>query len=174
MLRQWHEGDRDAYVSIRTDPHVGVYIPGHPMTSEMANEWFDRTLERGSEPSDGIMTAIIRRDTAQIAGTAGIFMRSIEHRQAELGYILLPSHGGQGFATEAAAALLDAAFEDLGSFRVFAELDPRNAPSARVCERLGMRLEGHLVGTYLEDDVASDSYVYAILESEWREQRRSR
>jgi len=172
VLRPWREGDRDHYVAIRTDPDVAAYIPGHPLGSEVANEWFDRAVAKGTEAADGISIAVVDKATSAIVGTAGVFWHNLEHRQGELGYILSPGYVGQGYATEAAERLLEAAFCDLGAHRVFAELDPRNTASAKVCERLGMRFEGHLRGTYLEPDgTDSDSYLYAILAAEWRAQR---
>ncbi|MCL3861158.1 GNAT family N-acetyltransferase [Actinotalea sp. K2] len=60
----------------------------------------------------------------------------------ELGYVFHPYHWGQGYATEACQALLDAVFDD-GAHRVVAHCDPANLRSWALLERLGMRREGH-------------------------------
>ena len=58
----------------------------------------------------------------------------------ELAYELLPRAHGQGYATEAARAVLDAAF-DTGRRRIWATIGSWNAPSPRVAEKLGFRLD---------------------------------
>jgi ribosomal-protein-alanine N-acetyltransferase len=60
-------------------------------------------------------------------------------REPQLVYALDPPFWGQGYATEAAAAVIDHAFEELGFKEVLASTDSPNAASIRVMERLGMR-----------------------------------
>ena len=64
--------------------------------------------------------------TACCSATSTIFLRSVEHRQVEVGYVFHPDAGGQGYATEATRALVDFAFADLDAHRVFARTDARN------------------------------------------------
>ena len=92
--------------------------------------------------------------------------------QAELGWVVEPAHAGQGYATEAAGALLRICFEELGLRRVTAQCFADNVASWRLMEKLGMRRETHTVreslhrsGTWL------DGFAYAILAEEWRAQR---
>ena len=66
---------------------------------------------------------------------------SVQHAQLELGWVLHPDFQGRGYAREAAGAVLDFVFETLHPHRVQAFLDARNAASAALCERLGMRRE---------------------------------
>jgi RimJ/RimL family protein N-acetyltransferase len=73
----------------------------------------------------------------------------------------------KGYATESARALIDRCFEDWGVHRVYAEMDPRNRASARLCERLGMRLEAHLREESRFKGEWGDLLVYAVLASEW-------
>ena len=65
--------------------------------------------------------------------------------QAELGWVIDPAHAGQGYATEAATALLRICFEDLGLRRVIAQCFADNVASWRLMEKLGMRRETHTV-----------------------------
>lgn len=58
-------------------------------------------------------------------------------QEPELGYLFRPTAEGHGFATEAAAALRDHAFGAFGLDRLVSYIDPQNARSARVAERLG-------------------------------------
>lgn len=96
-------------------------------------------------------------------------------RTRELGYVFSPDHWGRGYATEAASALVGAAFED-GAHRVTARCDPRNTASWRLLERLGLRREGHLLQNASFDTgpdgepVWKDTYLYAVLAQEWTPQ----
>jgi RimJ/RimL family protein N-acetyltransferase len=82
-------------------------------------------------------------------------------------YVLDPAHHGQGYATEAARALLAYSFGELGLHRVWADVDPRNPASMRVCERLGMRKEAHHIENVFIRDEWCDTVIYAMLRREW-------
>jgi RimJ/RimL family protein N-acetyltransferase len=65
--------------------------------------------------------------------------------------------------------MLSIAFDELGLHRVIGRLEPRNAASARVLEKLGMRREAHFVeNEYIRGEWQSEA-VYAMLDREWRE-----
>ena len=91
-----------------------------------------------------------------------------DHRSASLGYCLAQDAWGQGYATEAARALLEWAFEALPLNRVQAEADTRNPASARVLEKLGFRLEGTLREDCIVDGDVSDTHVFGLLRREWQ------
>ncbi len=82
---------------------------------------------------------------------------------AEVGYVFSPAHAGHGYATEAVRALVELAFGHFGCHRVFANLDPRNTASARLCERLGMRHEAHLRRDWYGKGEWSDTAIYGLL-----------
>ena len=88
--------------------------------------------------------------------------------QRGAGYCLDEAAWGHGYATEAARALLDWAYDTLDLNRVQAEADTRNAASARVLEKLGFVLEGTLREDCIVDGDVSDSWVFGLLEREWR------
>jgi RimJ/RimL family protein N-acetyltransferase len=103
----------------------------------------------------------------RIIGDMTLVLSSVENRQALIGWVLNPEFQGKGYAAEAASRVLTLAFDDLGSHRVAAELDPRNTASSSLCYRLGMRLEGHFVHSEIFKGEWSDLAVYAILDVEW-------
>jgi aminoglycoside 6'-N-acetyltransferase len=59
-------------------------------------------------------------------------------------------------------------FEELGVHRVWARVEPRNEPSVRLCERLGMRREGVLEQASWFKGEWTDLAFYALLADEWR------
>jgi RimJ/RimL family protein N-acetyltransferase len=88
--------------------------------------------------------------------------------QAELGWVLDPSHTGRGYATEAVRELLRYCFEDLGVRRVTANCFLDNDTSWRLMERVGMRRELHAVRDSLHRSGRwLDGVGYAILHEEW-------
>lgn len=105
---------------------------------------------------------------ARVIGDSYFNLASVEHSRAEIGWTLHPDFMGLGYATEAARAVLELAFERVRLHRVFAELDPRNDPSVRLCRRLGMREEAYFVRDMWFKGDWADTGAYAILESEWR------
>ncbi|WP_424189649.1 GNAT family N-acetyltransferase [Actinokineospora sp. G85] len=102
-----------------------------------------------------------------VVGDVVLVHASVENRTAELGWVLHPDHRGHGYATEAAAALVDLAFEDLGMHRVIARLDAENSASVAVCERLGLRREAHFRQNEFVKGRWADELVYAVLANEW-------
>lgn len=63
----------------------------------------------------------------------------------ELGWTIIPEYQGRGYATEAARMLLDYAFDALGQPHVMSLIHSDNAPSRRVAEKLGQKIEGETV-----------------------------
>lgn len=81
------------------------------------------------------------RATGQVVGMSGLVRReSLPH--ADLGYAFLPEHSGQGLACEAGAAVLRHAFGKLDMGTVLAIVQPGNAGSIRVLEKLGFLATG--------------------------------
>ncbi len=109
-----------------------------------------------------------RSSDGAFLGWCGLTRYNPDYRSASLGYCLTDAAWGHGYATEAAGALLQWAFESLDLNRVQAEADTRNAASARVLEKLGFVREGTLREDCVVDGDVSDSWVYGLLEREWR------
>jgi RimJ/RimL family protein N-acetyltransferase len=90
--------------------------------------------------------AIVRRGDGLVVGDAGFHGPPDEDGEVEIGYALVPAARGAGLASEAIALLVDWAFEQRGVHAVTARVDPGNAPSRRVLERLGFSPDGERGG----------------------------
>ena len=124
-------------------------------------------------PEIGVALAVELRATGELIGDV-MLMVDAEHRQGEIGFILHPDHQGHGYATEAARAMLAIAFDDYGLHRVCGRLESRNVASARVLEKLGMRLEAHLIeNEWVKGEWQSES-IYAMLAASGRPARAAR
>ncbi len=156
-------------VAYRSLPEVCRYVPFEPMdadevASRIGGVWSQTTM---GQEGDSIVLGAELVGTGQVIGDVMLRWDSEIHRRAEIGYVFAPAFGGQGYATEAGHALLHLAFDELGFRRVIARVDSRNQPSVRVVERLGMRLEAHLVENEWFKGEWSDELDFALLESEW-------
>jgi RimJ/RimL family protein N-acetyltransferase len=102
-------------------------------------------------------------------GRVGLAVKDPASKQGMLWWVIDPAHQGQGYATEAAAALLAFGFEYVGLHRIYIDVDPANTSSIRVGEKLGMHREAHLrENTFLKGEWV-DSVILAILDREWTE-----
>jgi RimJ/RimL family protein N-acetyltransferase len=111
-------------------------------TKEWVNAWLHTCLERYQIWGYGPY-AIIEQCSQNVIGYCGLFFFPNIDGQAEveIGYRLAQSTWGQGYATEAAKAVRDYAFTTLGIKRLIAMIDPSNAASIRVAEKIGMHYE---------------------------------
>ncbi len=158
VLRPLSEEDLPALVAWRNDPEVSRYQGwALPYTLERARSLLGEGLALGDS---GWVQRAISLPTGELLGDVG--MRT-EGEQAEVGITLRPVAQRQGYAAEALRTLLDHAFGPLGIHRVFASIDPRNAPVARLLERSGFRPEAHLPKSYLHRGEWVDEDVYAVL-----------
>lgn len=163
-LRPYRWQDIDDVMAYATDEAWARFLPvPWPYTRRDAEQFLATQVLL--DPAREARWAIVL-DGAVVGGVN--LRRAPEHRLAELGYALARGVWGRGLATEAARELLRLAFDELGLHRVTARCDPRNVPSYRVMERLGMRREAHLVENELFKGEWSDEYVYAMLDREWR------
>ena len=166
-IRPWRPEELDTYYRLRGDPGVVQYLYDEPVDREGARVKLASLRSELSEPGHWMNVAVEVVASGQIVGDVGIGWISDVHRQADIGYSFLPEHRGHGYATEAAAAMVDLAFTELGAHRVCGRLDARNTDSARVLERLGMRHEAHLVENEWVKGEWTDEAVYAVLAEEW-------
>jgi RimJ/RimL family protein N-acetyltransferase len=169
IVRRFEEGDFDALLSIQSRPDLArwLYWEARSPTEVRRSLEQKRTGELAAD-GDWVSVAVVRKDSGELIGDGSICLRSREHRQGEIGFIIHPDHQGCGFATEAARALLELCFDDLDLHRVIGRLEARNTASAGVLERIGMRREGHLVENEFVKDEWQSELVYAILQREWR------
>lgn len=169
LLRELETDDTHALAAIEGDPAVVRYLAFDERSPEVVRAKIDEAmLARSARPRGVFDLAVVLRATGRLIGRCGFAVRRPEHREAEIWWILSPAARGQGYAREAATALLDLAFADAGCHRVFADCDPRNAPSCALARRLGMTYEGRLRQNYFLKGEWCDADIFGLLEFEWR------
>lgn len=166
LLRLHEEGDALGLQRIYSRPGVARFLLEEPWSLEDAERQIGRRLGRiGLETGDGQLAVVIEHE-GWLIGDVALWLTDREHRVAEIGWVLDPAHGGRGLATEAVRATLDLAFGTYGAHRVVAQMDARNAASARLAERVGMRREAHLRQDWWSKGEWTDSVIFAMLESD--------
>jgi RimJ/RimL family protein N-acetyltransferase len=141
VLREMVLADLDFVASMLADPEVMRYWP-RCYTRDEAEAWVRRQRERYQRHGHGYWLALAR-GTGRPVGQAGLLLSKVEGRQeAALGYIIHRPFWRLGYATEAAAACRDYAFDRAGKKRVIALVRPENVPSQGVALKIGMRPEG--------------------------------
>jgi RimJ/RimL family protein N-acetyltransferase len=153
LLRNWEEPDLPAFFDLYSREDVMRWLGPHPRRAlatldearERLGRWHDR--ERALDPPLGlwaIVPLLPRTGPRQPAGTIPLVPLADASGPTgliEIGWHLHPRYQGQGFATEAAGAVLAAAAK-AGIDQVLALTDLDNMPSQAVAARLEMRDEG--------------------------------
>ena len=171
FFRAFAPEDLETLVRYQSDPEVTRYLMWGPRSRKEVRASLDFKLESLSISAEGdaLMLAAVRKDTDELVGDFMLGWVSEEHRLGEIGYIVHPDHQGQGYATEGNRLMLKLAFDGMGLHRVIGRLEARNTASARVLEKLGMRLEAHLVENEFVKGEWQSELVYAMLDREWTE-----
>jgi [ribosomal protein S5]-alanine N-acetyltransferase len=143
-FRPLEAADAEALHAVWGDPEVMRYLPAEPSGSlEETAERVERHVKRFEETGYGLC-AVVERETGGVVGVCGLFPVEWVGPELEVAYHFAPGVWNRGYASEAAAAWVAAAFDELGLDRVVALAFPANRASTRVMEKVGMRFEGEV------------------------------
>lgn len=142
VMRAFTPADVAPFAAMNADPVVMEHFV-RLMTLEDTAAFVDRIAAHWAEAGWGLW-ALERRDTGEFIGYTGLWPVRFEAAftpKVEVGWRLAAAHWGQGFATEAARASVDHAFDVLGWPEVASFTAVGNVRSQAVMERIGMRRE---------------------------------
>ena len=170
VLRSFLPRDVDDVLAYRSQPDVVRYIPGEPRDREQVSDLVAHSTTAGLIDDKRTHLTLAVDLGGRVIGDVMLALNGLDGsdgKQVELGWVFTPDLQGQGYATEAARALAEVAFTELGAQRVWAQLEPENTGSSRICERLGMRREAYFEkGTWFKERW-TDLAIYAIRAEEW-------
>ena len=168
LLRPLRESDAPTLFGIFSDRRVTRYLSRPPWdTIDQALDLIakdQQSLASGAYARFGIE----RIHGEELIGECSLFNLIERCRRAEVGYVLAFGAWGHGYMGEALISLLRFGFSQLMLNRVEADIDPRNAPSAKSLERLGFKKEGHLRERWIVGNEVSDTDLYGLLLSDWK------
>jgi RimJ/RimL family protein N-acetyltransferase len=139
LLRRWVDADRDSLARIHADPEVMKYRPA-PLTRHQSDALIDETEASFEENGFGLW-AVERLEDGRLLGFSGFGTSEFDAPfcpAVDIGWTLARDAWGRGYATEAAIAALEYAFDELHLDEVVAHTTESNERSRAVMGRLGM------------------------------------
>ncbi len=145
IMRRWQDSDRAGYAAMNADPAVMRYFPA-PMDRAASDASLDRIEELFDAQGFGLW-ALEVADTGTFIGFTGLNpmppgVPAAAAGGLEVGWRLAEQAWHQGYATEAATAAVDVAFNGIGLDQIWSMTAVLNEPSQAVMRRLGMTLHG--------------------------------
>ncbi|MGN0994416.1 MAG: GNAT family N-acetyltransferase [Butyricicoccus sp.] len=152
ILRRLTQDDFDGIARTLQDPEA-MYAYEHGFSDAEVQEWLDRQLARYEKYGFGLW-AVIEKATGGLIGQCGLTMQDCGGQEVlEVGYLFQRDRWHNGFATEAAMACRDYAFDVLGADEVFSIIRDNNYASQNVARRNGMAVRGAFVKHYYGMDM---------------------
>lgn len=158
-LREMKQSDLPGLSRILQDEAV-MYAYEGVFTDAEVQDWLDRQLNRYA--ADGIgLWAVVLKDTGEMIGQCGLTMQEYNDRSVvEVGYLFQRAYWHKGYATEAAIACKEYAFEQLTVNEVFSIIRDTNIASQNVAKRNGMTKTDEFIKHYRGVDMPH--YVYSV------------
>lgn len=165
-LRRMTEADFPALCEMLYDPEVMRFYEG-AFSEEEARQWLNRQIARYEQWGFGLW-AVTLRENGRVIGQCGLTMQKIPQDEVlEVGYLLNRAYWHQGYATEAAKACRDYAFQALGATEVYSIIRDTNDASQAVARRNGMTPRQTFIKHYRGVDMPH--IVFSIRREEWNE-----
>jgi ribosomal-protein-alanine N-acetyltransferase len=138
ILRKMTMKDSDDLLRIFSDPKVMQSFGGVLFDRAKMEQWVQRNLDHQDRYGYGLFSVILK-ENGELVGDCGLEHMEVDGvPEVEIGYDFLSAYWGRGLATEAAGAVRDYAFRQLGLKRVISLIQPSNLASIRVAEKIGM------------------------------------
>jgi ribosomal-protein-alanine N-acetyltransferase len=175
LLREFQETDAPRLAALGGERRIAdttISVP-HPYSLANAAENICRFRREWTAGAAVHFAVCAIDEPAAFVGYIALCDIDAEHLVAELSFWISEPASNQGFVTEAGFAVIRFAFDPLHLNRICAFHMVRNAASAKVLAKLGMREEGRLRQRVLKWNVFEDVLVWAVLRSEWTPHGRS-
>lgn len=125
-----------------------MYAYEHAFSDEEVDIWLNNQLRRYNKDGFGLW-AVILKETKELIGQCGLTIQKINDKEVvEVGYLFNKAYWHKGYATEAAIACKNYAFNKLNINEVFSIIRDNNIPSINVAKRNGMTLKGEFIKHY--------------------------
>jgi [ribosomal protein S5]-alanine N-acetyltransferase len=149
IIRTWMPRDAEQVEKMFADPDVMRYIgTGGPWKPELTRELIGVMIERYERSGIGVWPVLLKSES-RVIGECGL-QPLPGSDDIEIAYLFDKPYWGAGYAYEAASAVLEWGFGPHGLQRIVAVIDPANARSIALINRLGMRYE-KVVRAYKHD-----------------------
>lgn len=167
FIRGFKDTDSVDLYEYLSKPDIYAFEPGQPISLSEAEKL---AIER-SKGRD--FYAVVLKENEKMIGH--LYFKQIDPQVMmtwELGYIFNPMYHRKGYASEAARALIEFAFQNDKVHRIMARCDPKNPASWKLLEKIGFRREGHFkqCATFRNDELGNpvwhNAYEYGLLKED--------
>lgn len=148
LVRPWTVADRPEFAALTSDVEVLRYINGGIVYGDAEIDEFYERQNRQLKQLGVCMGAVIEKSSGAVIGLSGVQQLG-DRDDLEIGWVFARDAWGKGYATEAGGAAAAYVLETLQRPRVVAIINPDNAASKRVAERLGMKYDRRYTGAEL-------------------------
>ncbi|MCS1390124.1 GNAT family N-acetyltransferase [Lysinibacillus boronitolerans] len=136
-LRALKMDDHHELSKVLSDPESMQYYP-HPFNQEEVKNWISWNEKNYKQYNHGLW-AVVLKEGDRFIGDCGITMQNIDGLWLpEIGFHIIKAYWNKGYATEAAFACKEYAFNVLGYSEIFSYTTLKNIPSQKVAEKIGM------------------------------------
>ena len=147
ILRKLIQENFSDVCKLLQDPVV-MYAYEGAFNEQEVQDWLDKQFRRYVNDGFGLW-GMVEKNTGELIGQCGITLQEYDGRQVlEVGYLLRKEFWHKGYATEAAIACKEYAFEALGFREVYSIIRDTNIASQNVALRNGMKKEAIFVKHY--------------------------
>ncbi len=164
ILRPFNLEDAEEVQRLAGDVEIAkttLNIP-HPYEDRMAEEWIGRHVEE-YEKGNGLALAITHREEKCLIGAIGLIINK-DYDIGSLGYWIGKTYWNKGYCTEAAKAICEYGFQNIGLHKIYATHLKINPASGKVMQKIGMKQEGILKEHVKKWGKYEDLVYYGMLE----------
>ena len=161
--------DAQEVYAYRSHPAVTRYQSWRPVREEDVEAFILKYGKNNMGVVDSwCQLGVHKKATQELIGDVGMHFLAPDGQQVELGFTISPKHQRRGYASEAVEALLSFLFGSLNKHRVVASVDPSNAASIALLEKMGMRKQAFHIQSVWTREGWGDDVIYAVLRKEWK------
>lgn len=160
ILREMTQKDLEALCKIMCDEEVMRAAYVNAFRVEEVQGWLNRHLKRYEDYGFGLW-AVVLKETNEMIGQCGLTWQDWHGKEIlEIGYLFQKAYWHKGYATEAAIACKEYAFNVLGADSVYSTIRDTHIASQKVAVRNGMKIVDKFTKNFRYMDM--DFYLYGV------------
>ncbi len=166
ILREYVESDWEAVHLYASIPGFSRFEEWGPNSVEDTKDFIARAMKNNRRaPRLQYELAVILQGDGRLIGGVAVRLKKAGGREAVMGFSINPDFQNQGYATEAAIALIDFGFNSLGIESINASCDSENHASKKVMEKAGMKQTAFIENDRLLRGESRSGYIFEIRKS---------
>lgn len=168
-LREMEQSDYDSLSKILQDEEV-MYAYEHAFSDKEVQEWLERQITRYHNDGFGLW-AVILKENNEMIGQCGLTIQDCDNEKVvEIGYLFQKLYWHKGYATEAAIACKEYAFDKLNINEVFSIIRDTNIASQKVALRNNMEVRGTFIKHYY--GMKMPHFIYSVMKHSSTEEKK--